>query len=158
MARVELVADLIETESPLTDEPAMDPRRQRRLTLATEALAQEGAPDDDSEHRHRDRQDGLDPDRTVGGDEGQQTGRERSDRKEDREEGRAGELEHEERQRSHEPDRVDRHRSESMRVPAGPSLRRDARQLRSRMGLTSVAKRVIDSSSYGDGKPATKCR
>src|SRR6476659_119578 len=41
VARMELVADLIETERALSDEPAVDAGGQRRLTMAAETLAQE---------------------------------------------------------------------------------------------------------------------
>ena len=48
-----------------------------------------------------------------------------------------------------------RRRPASARSESPVSL---TRQARSRIGRTSVANRVIDSSSYGDGKPATRWR
>src|SRR4029079_3855185 len=84
------------------------------LHRAAGTVAEEGTADDGAKRRHGDGEDRLDPDRTIGQEERQQARRERADGEEDREEGRARELEHEERQRGDEPDRVDRHRSESM--------------------------------------------
>ena len=43
VARMELVADLVEAERALADEPAVDARRQRCLTLALEPAGQERA-------------------------------------------------------------------------------------------------------------------
>ena len=70
VARMELVADLVETERALADEAAVDARRQRRLTLALEPAGEERATDDDPEHGDRDGHDGLEPDRAVGEGEG----------------------------------------------------------------------------------------
>ena len=50
---MELVADLVETERALSDEPAMDAGGQRRLALAAQPLAQERTADDDAERSPR---------------------------------------------------------------------------------------------------------
>ena len=119
-------------------------RRRRRL--------RNGPADHDTEQGDRDRHRGLQPDRAVGDEEGEQTGRERTDGQEDRKEGRARKLEHKQRQRCDEPDRVDRHdlslsRSRSpvvrrARGSAGPPWRSGS----------SIPRRE------GDGKPAMRWR
>ena len=73
VARVELVADLVERQRALADEPAVHARRERSLTLSPEPAGEERPNEDDAEHRDRDGDDGLEPDRAVGEDEGQQT-------------------------------------------------------------------------------------
>ena len=109
VARMEFVADLVEAERVLTDEPTVDPRHQRRLASSTEPTAHEWPNDHHPAHRDGDGQDSLDPDRAVGDEEGQQTSREGAGRQEDSKEGRAGQFEHKQRQRRDEPDDVDQH-------------------------------------------------
>ena len=104
VARVELLADLVEGQRALPDEPAVDPRRQRAFAVPAEAAAEEGPADHDTEQGDRDGHGGLQPDRAVGDEEREQTGRERTDGQEDGKERRARKLEHKQRQRCDEPD------------------------------------------------------
>ena len=53
VARMELVADLVESQRALADEPAVDARRQRTLAVPAEAAAEERAADHDTEHGDR---------------------------------------------------------------------------------------------------------
>ena len=155
VARMELVADLVETERALADEPAVDARRQRRLTLALSRLARKGRPTTTPSIATAMATTAWNQTALSGNEEGEQAGREGADGEEDREERRARQLEHEQRQRGDEPDGVDRHGRSLCRSCHGVVT---VRQPRSRIGLTSVARRVIDSSSWGDGKPAMRWR
>ena len=106
---VELVADLVEGERALADEPAVDARRQRRLAVAASRRLRNGRPTTTPSSatamaRTAWIQIGLSGTKNASRPAG-----ERAEGQEDREERRAGELEHEQRQRGHEPDHVQRH-------------------------------------------------
>ena len=118
VARVELVADLVERQRTLADEPAVDARTERSLALSPQAPADERSTRMTPSMATTMATRRLEPDRAVGEDEGQDAGGERADREEDREERRAGQLQHEERQRGDEPDRVDRHERPSVKSAA----------------------------------------
>ena len=111
VARVEFLADLIEREGALADEATVDAGRQGPSPCRLSRRLRNGRPTTTPSSATAMASDRLHPDRAVGHEEGEKAGRERADREEDREEGRAGEFQHEQGQRGHEPDRVDRHHS-----------------------------------------------
>jgi len=109
MARMQLVADLVERQRALADEPTVDARRERLLVATVETLADERPDEDHPGHRDDDRQDRLRPPRAVGDEEGEDPGDGGAAREEDREERRARELEHEQREGRGAPEDVQRH-------------------------------------------------